>query len=275
MWVRCKNLERRSRRHQQSNVDAGVVTYYARQPVSVDPSFTEVEISMRDLSREAVIHPASLTLVLTLSLTLVVSCDAMAQAPAGQAVFERLMNARMDSLAREPAIAARAPGKHGLALMASMGDSALYFLDDEGLRQLGGLLAETAARAAPDACARLFTSADDAFSAAFGDVLQSADSVLLDRWATLTARLVRAGIIRSGPGRLATPDEMTSTIVRIVAQQSVGDQQRLKRGATRTGDASDLCFFVKTIYGQLGSLAAAESGPVFRAMMNGVVPRLP
>jgi len=220
-------------------------------------------------------HARPLALALTLTLTLATPRRGWAQASGSQAIFERLMSARMDSLAREPAIAARAPGKFGLRLMASAGDSALYFLDDEGLRQLGGLLAESAARAAPEVCARLFSTGEDAFSAAFADMLQSADSVLLDRWAGLMTRLVRAGILRPGPGRLATPNEMTSSIVKIVARQSVPDQERLKRGARHVGDARDVCFFVKTIYGQLGALPAEESGPVFRAMMSGVMPRLP
>lgn len=117
-----------------------------------------------------------------------------AQSSSSQALFGRLMESRMAVLAKDPAISARAPGKHGMALMQAAGDSALYFVDDDGLRQMSQLFGESAGRANPDVCARLYVGGADGFPDAFADILASADSLLVDRWATFMARVVRAGI---------------------------------------------------------------------------------
>jgi hypothetical protein len=191
-----------------------------------------------------------------------------------EALFGRLMTARLDTLAREPAIAALAPGKHGLALMQASSDSALYFMDDEGLRTLSGLFAESAARATPEACAQLYTGGGDAFPEAFSRVMQSADSVLLDRWSSFMIRVVRVGILRPAPGRLASSDEVGAVLRKLVMEQPAADRERLRRGAAKVGSAEDICLFTKTLYAQLAALPASIGGPVFRAMMNGVRPKL-
>ena len=80
---------------------------------------------------------------------------ARAQQAASTALFGRLMEQDLAQLAKDTAVAARAPGLRGMALMQAAGDSALYFLDDVGLRDLSLLFAESAARAEPAACARL------------------------------------------------------------------------------------------------------------------------
>jgi hypothetical protein len=158
--------------------------------------------------------------------------------------------------------------------MQAAGASALYFLDDEGLRQLSRLFAESAVRAAPAACARLYTGGADAFPDAFAGVMQYADSALVDRWATFMVRLVRAGIVRSPVGRVASASEVVTTIRRVVAEQSPADRPRLQRGAAKTGDVRDVCFFTVTFYRQLGNLTSDRVGPVLRAMMRGVRPSI-
>lgn len=202
------------------------------------------------------------------------SSAASAQATPAQALFGRLMEARLDSLARDPLIAKRAPGLKGLALMQASGDSALFFVDDVGLRELSTLFGQSAAQATPEACARLYTGGGDAFPDAFAGVLALADSSLLDRWSRFMVRLVRAGILHTPAGRVASPEEIATTIRAIVAQQPAADRARLQRGAAKTGDVRDICLFTRTLYLQLGQLPPEKVGPVFRAMMLGIVPKL-
>ena len=197
-----------------------------------------------------------------------------AQASPAQALFGRLMEARLSVLAQEPEVAARANGLRGMALMQIAGDSALYFVDDSGLRQLSALFGESAAQASPEACALLYTAGSDAFPDAFARVLQNADSSLVDRWAAFMVRLVRAGILRPSPGRLASADDVGATIRALIAEQPASDRERLRRGAAKQGDVRDVCFFTMTLYRQLGELPPSKVGPVFRAMMRGVKPKL-
>lgn len=184
------------------------------------------------------------------------------------------MERRIDSLAKEPAIAERVHGQHGLALMQAAGDSALYFVDDDALREMSLLFSESAARATPETCAQLYLGGADAFPNAFAAVMQFADSALVDRWASFMVRVVRAGLLRPPLGRLASTTELTTVLRRMVLEQPAGDRPRLRRGAAKTGDARDACFYTVTMYRQLGSLPASEGGPVLRAMMLGVKPKL-
>jgi len=161
-----------------------------------------------------------------------------------------------------------------MALMQAAGDSALYFMDDEGLRQMSRLFAVSAERAPPAACAALYTGGADAFPESFATVMRSADSALVDQWATFMVRLVRVGITRPPMGRVATASEVGAAVRRLVAEQPSTERPRLRRGAAKTGDLSEICFFAVTLYRQLSGLAANEVGPVLRAMMRGVRPSL-
>lgn len=196
------------------------------------------------------------------------------QASPSEALFGRLMEARMNALARDSAIAIRAPGKRGMALMQAAGDSALYFASDSDLRELSNLFAWSAAHATPTACARLYTAGEDAFPNAFADILRDADSTLVDRWADFMTRLVRAGITRPPIGRLASADEIGITIRELIERQPASDRERIRLGASKTGDVKDVCLFTVTLYRELGSLPSERVGPVLRAMVRGVQPKL-
>jgi hypothetical protein len=161
-----------------------------------------------------------------------------------------------------------------MALMQAAGDSALYCMDDDGLRQLSQLFATSAARATPTACASLYLGGESGFPQAFATVMQFADSALVDHWATFMVRLVRFGIMRPAVGRVASASEVGAIIRRLVAEQPLTARPRLRRGAAKTGDENDICLFTVTFYRQLGALPAREAGPVFRAMMQGIRPRL-
>lgn len=202
------------------------------------------------------------------------STVAVSQTSPAEALFGRLLEARLNALAKDPAISARAPNQRGFALMQAAGDSAIYFLDDAGLQQLSRLFGETAAHAPPRTCARLYTDGGDAFPTAFAAVMQTADSLLVDRWATFMVRMVRAGILRPTPGRIASPEEVGRTVTELVAAQPETDRPRLRSGAAKVGPVDDVCFFTVTLYRQLGALPADKVGPVFRAMMRGVRPKL-
>ena len=184
------------------------------------------------------------------------------------------MQKRMDALAEEPAIAARAPGKHGMALMQAAGDSALYLVDDIGLQTLSRLFAETAARAPTAVCASLYTGGSAAFPDAFAEMLRTTDSTLVDRWAAFMTGVTRAGILRPPSGRVATPDVMTEAVRRLLGKHPPAERATLRRGAAKTGSADDVCFFSVTLYRDLASLPASEAGPLFRALMRGVQPKI-
>ena len=200
---------------------------------------------------------------------------AFAQTTSGLAIFARLMEQGMAALAKEPAIAQRAPGTRGIALLQAAGDSAIYFVDDSALRDLGMLFAESAAKAPPERCARLYTNGADGFADVFGDLLVSADSALVDRWSDFMVRVARAGILRPPIGRIATSAEITNTILALMQKQPVADRERLRLGAAKTGAAADICFFTVTLYRQVSSLPASQGGPVVRALMRGVQPSIP
>jgi len=199
---------------------------------------------------------------------------ATAQTTPGVVIFARLMEQRMAALAKEPAIAQRAPGKRGIELPQAAGDSAIYFVDDSALRDLSTLLAENPP-ATPERCARLYTSGADGFGIVFGDMLVSADSALGDRWSSFMVRVTRAGILRPSIERIATSAEITNTILATMEKEPVADRERFRRGAATTGTASDICFFTMTLYRQLSSLPASRGGPVVRALMRGVKPSIP
>ncbi|HKN66565.1 MAG TPA: hypothetical protein VJW73_09825 [Gemmatimonadaceae bacterium] len=205
-------------------------------------------------------------------LSFAATAPSQAQGSKPEVIFGHLLEQRLDVLAKDSSISARAHGKRGMALMEAAGDSALYFMDDEGLRQLAELFAVSAVRATPAACASLYLGGQDAFPQAFASVIQSADSALIDRWTTFMVRLVRVGIMRPPIGDIASATQVGAVIRRLVAAQSPAERPRLQRGAAKTGDVSDICFFTVTLYRQLGGLAAKEVGPVFRAMMRGVRP---
>lgn len=198
-----------------------------------------------------------------------------AQTPPAAALFGRLMEQRMAELAKEPAIVQRTHGKTGMELFQAAGDSALYFADDSTLRDLGTLFAESGARAEPERCARLYTGSADDFPEAFTNMLMVADSTLLERWSFFMKRLTRAGILRPPLGRIATPTEITNTIRTLVQSDPPADQARFRRGAAKTGTPADICYFTVTLYRQLASLPPGQGGPVIRAMMRGVQPKLP
>ena len=200
---------------------------------------------------------------------------ATAQQSNGALVFGRSMEKRFVGLAKEPAIAARAPGKTGLALMAAAGDSAVYFIDDAALRDLGDLFAASGSRAPADVCAQLYLSGGDGFQKAFVSLLTVSDSALADRWADLMTRVTRAGILRPPFGRIASSDEVTLAIQSIVGGQSSADRARLRRGASKAGSPDDVCFFTVTTFRGIAHLPLDRGGPVMRAMLRGVKPRLP
>ena len=200
---------------------------------------------------------------------------ARAQQANGALIFGRSMEKRFVGLAKDPGVAAKAPGKTGLALMQAAGDSALYFVDDETLRDLGDLFAASGSHAPAQLCAQLYLSSGDSFQNAFMGLLAASDSALADRWADLMTRVTRAGILRPPLGRIASADEVTLAFQSIVAGQSTVDRLRLRRGASKTGSPEDICFFTVTTYRGIAHLPLARGGPVMRAMLRGVKPRLP
>lgn len=211
----------------------------------------------------------------TIASSICFTVSASAQTPPAAALFGRLMAQRMTELAKEPAIVQRTHGKTGMELFQAAGDSALYFADDSTLRDLGKLFAESGARAEPERCARLYTGGADDFPDAFTNMLVVADSTLLDSWSFFMKRLTRAGILRPPLGRVATPTEITNTIRTLVQREPPADRERFRRGAAKTGTPAEICYFTVTLYGQFASLPPAQGGPVIRAMMRGVQPKLP
>src|SRR5262249_15685376 len=188
-----------------------------------------------DIQRSLVNRLSLLRLQYTLALAATITMPASAQTPPGAAIFGRLMEKRMEQLAKDPAVAARAPGKRGMALMQAAGDSALYFLDDSGLKELGDLFAESGRLAQPEVWARLYTGGSDGFPDAFADMLSRTDSALVDRWSLLMVRVTRAGILRPPVGQIASSEEITKTIQDLIAAQAIDQRPRLRRGAAKTG----------------------------------------
>lgn len=73
---------------------------------------------------------------------------------------------------------------------------------------------------------------------------------------------------------MASDDEIGAAIRQLVASQPAGDRERIRRGASKTADVKDVCLFTVTFYRELGSLPPANVGPLLRAMMRGVQPKL-
>lgn len=178
--------------------------------------------------------------------------------------------ARLDRLAADSAVHARTGAANGMALFASVPPDAIGRVSDADLVRLIGLLHKGLGAVDAPTCAMAYGQrGTDGLPQAFIAMASTLDSVQAFPWVNAFVPLFEAGIAKRPLGTRVSDAEARQALQHAFSALTGDDRARLQRGATRTGTAEDICFFVRTTYASLVALPEPRAASVLRTLMFG------
>jgi hypothetical protein len=210
----------------------------------------------------------SLLPILASMVVLAAPLAAHGQAPPPPFIVQLV--ARLDRLAPDSAVHARTGAANGMALFASVPPDAIGRVSDADLVRLIRLLhAGFSAVDAPTCAMAYGQRGTDGLPQAFIAMASKLDSVQAFPWVNAFVPLFEAGIAKRPIGTRVSDAEARQALQQAFGALTGEDRARLQRGATRTGTAEDICFFVRTTYASLLALPEPRAAAVLRTMMFG------